>query len=71
MCRLAFDEVGLDYQRHVEIDPALYRPAEVDALHGNPLKARERLGWAAKTSLGDLIAMMVQADLKRVRRELS
>lgn len=71
MCRLAFEVVGMDYQRHLEIDPALYRPAEVDALHGNPLKAREQLGWAAKTSLGDLIAVMVEADLRRVRRELS
>ena len=44
-------------------------PAEVDVLKGNPAKARERLGWSAKTSLEELIAGMVNADLRRVARE--
>jgi len=69
MCRLAFDHVGLDSRDYVVIDPAYFRPAEVDVLLGNPDKARERLGWAARTSLADLIAMMVDADLHRVKRE--
>jgi GDPmannose 4,6-dehydratase len=69
MCRLAFQHVGLDYERYVVIDPALFRPAEVDILLGNPAKARAKLDWSAKTALPELIAMMVDADLRRVRRE--
>ena len=68
MCRIAFEHVGLNYQDHVVVDPAFFRPAEVDVLLGNPAKARERLGWSARTSLEDLLAMMVEADLKRVAR---
>ena len=52
------------------IDPKFYRPAEVDLLLGNPAKAKAKLGWEAKTSLETLITMMVDADLKRVEREL-
>jgi GDPmannose 4,6-dehydratase len=69
MCRIAFEYVGLDCEKYVVVDPALFRPAEVDVLRGNPAKAKERLGWVAKTSLHDLIAGMVEADLRRVRRE--
>ncbi len=69
MCRLAFAHVGLDHEKHVVIDPKFYRPAEVDVLFGNPAKAKARLGWQPKTSLEQLIAMMVDADLKRVGRE--
>lgn len=70
MCRIAFDYVGLDYEKYVVIDPKFYRPAEVDLLLGNPTKAKEKLGWEAKTDLKALIEMMVQADLKRVEDEL-
>jgi GDPmannose 4,6-dehydratase len=69
MCRIAFAHVGLDYERHVVVDPKFFRPAEVDVLLGDPRKAREKLGWTAQTSLHDLIAMMVDADLRRVERE--
>ncbi|MBD2847131.1 GDP-mannose 4,6-dehydratase [Paenibacillus sp. IB182496] len=68
MCRIAFRHVGLNYEDHVVIDPKFYRPAEVDVLLGNPAKARERLGWAPRTSLEQLIRMMVEADLARVAR---
>lgn len=70
MCRIAFEHVGLNYEDHVVIDPAFYRPAEVDVLLGNPAKAKEKLGWEANTSLNELITMMVEADLERVRRGL-
>lgn len=70
MCKIAFDYVGLDYEKYVVIDPKFYRPAEVDLLLGNPSKAKEKLGWEAKTDLKALIEMMVQADLKRVEDEL-
>jgi len=69
MCRVAFDHVGLRYEDHVQVDPALFRPAEVDVLLGNPAKAREVLGWQARTTLEQLIVMMVEADLRRVARE--
>ena len=70
MCKIAFEHVGLDYEKYVVIDPAFYRPAEVDLLLGNPQKAKEKLGWEAKTSLKELINMMVDADICRVKREL-
>ena len=66
MCRIAFGHVGLDYERHVVVDTKLLRPAEVDVLCGHPAKAREKLGWAPKTTLDQLIGMMVEADLQRL-----
>lgn len=70
MCRIAFEYVGLNYEKYVVIDPEFYRPAEVDVLLGNPKKAEEKLGWRAETSLENLIRMMVEADMKRVKGEL-
>jgi GDPmannose 4,6-dehydratase len=67
MCRIAFRHAGLDYQKYVVVDPKLLRPAEVDVLCGHPEKARERLGWKPKTSLEQLIGLMVDADLNRLR----
>jgi GDPmannose 4,6-dehydratase len=69
MCRIAFSHVGLSYEDHVVIDPKFFRPAEVDVLLGNPAKAQRQLGWQATTSLEQLIAMMVDADMRRVREE--
>lgn len=69
LCRIAFAHVELDSEEYVVVDPQFFRPAEVDVLRGNPSKARERLGWAPKTSLHELITMMVDADLRRVGRE--
>ena len=69
MCRIAFDRLDLNYEDHVVIDQQLFRPAEVEVLLGNPAKAKQKLGWSATTSLEDLIAMMVDADVARVARE--
>lgn len=55
----------------VRINPKFYRPAEVELLIGDPAYAREKLGWQAHTSLEDLCAMMVEADLRRVERGIS
>lgn len=66
MCDTAFSYIGLNYRDYVEIDPKLYRPAEVERLLGNPQKAKEKLGWEAKTSMKELIELMVEADLERV-----
>lgn len=70
MCQIAFEYVGLDYEKYVVIDPKFYRPAEVDVLVGQPDKAEAKLGWKAQTSLEQLIHMMVDADLARVETEL-
>ena len=70
MCRIAFEYVGLNYEEYIFIDPKFYRPAEVEVLLGNPAKAKNILGWEAKTSLDDLIKMMMDADLARVKREI-
>lgn len=67
MCRIAFEYVGLNYEDYVVIDPKFYRPAEVDLLLGDPTKAKRELGWEPETSLEELMAMMLDADLKRVR----
>ena len=67
MCRIAFSHVGLRHEDHVVVDPKFFRPAEVDILLGNPEKAQRQLGWKAKTSLEQLITMMVDADMRRVK----
>ena len=67
-CRIAFAHTGLDYEKHVEVDPALFRRAEVDAVLGSAAKAKAQLGWVPKTSLEQLVAMMVDADLRRVEK---
>jgi GDPmannose 4,6-dehydratase len=69
MCRIAFDYAGLDMEKHVVIDPAFYRPAEVDILLGDSSKARKVLGWEPQIGLEALIREMVDADIERVRRE--
>ena len=66
MCRLAFAHVGLNYEDYVVVDPAFFRPAEVDVLLGDPSKAAARLGWTPETSLDQLMAMMVDADMRRL-----
>jgi GDPmannose 4,6-dehydratase len=68
-CRIAFERAGLDYEKHVEVDPALFRRAEVDAVLGSAAKAKAKLGWSPKTSLEELVAMMVDADLRRIGKE--
>ncbi|HEX9303729.1 MAG TPA: GDP-mannose 4,6-dehydratase [Thermoanaerobaculia bacterium] len=65
----AFAHVGLDWRKHVVIDPKLVRPAEVDLLISNPRRAREELGWTPKVSFHELVRMMVDADVRLVSRE--
>ncbi len=69
MCAIAFSHIGLNYEDFVIIDPAFYRPAEVDVLLGNPAKSKAILGWEPKTTLEQLITMMVDADMARVSKE--
>ena len=66
---MAFEHAGLDFRKHVEFDPRYLRPAEVDLLLGDPSKARKKLGWEPETSVEELAAMMVDADMELARRE--
>jgi GDPmannose 4,6-dehydratase len=61
--QIAFEHVGLDWRRYVVVDPAFYRPAEVDLLLGDAAKARNVLGWEPEVSFEQLVKMMVDADL--------
>ncbi len=67
LVELAFSHVGLDWRKYVVSDPKFYRPAEVDLLLADPGKARRDLGWAPKVAFEQLVAMMVDADLERLR----
>jgi GDPmannose 4,6-dehydratase len=67
LCQIAFEHVGLDYRDHVVIDESLYRPAEVDHLLGDASKARRELEWEPTVSFEELIRMMVDSDMARLR----
>ena len=66
--QIAFDQAGLEIGDHVEIDPELKRPAEVDHLIGDYSKAKRVLGWEPRTSFEELIRLMVDADLELLSR---
>ena len=66
LVQTAFDYVGVPLQSYVEIDPKLFRPAEVDILVGDASKTQAKLGWMPEVSFHEMIAMMVEADLKRL-----
>ena len=70
-CEIAFDRVGLNWEDHVVVDEAFFRPAEVDLLIGDPKKATEKLGWTAETSFPALVNMMVDADMDFLQGRLS
>ncbi|MGH9055966.1 MAG: GDP-mannose 4,6-dehydratase [Acidimicrobiales bacterium] len=64
VCEIAFDQVGLHWQDHVEVDQQFFRPAEVDLLIGDASKAARHLGWKPEVGFDELIRMMVDADLE-------
>src|SRR5688572_24680179 len=66
LVEVAFGHAGLDWQKHVKMDPAFLRPAEVDLLIGDASKARTELGWLPETDFVTLVKMMVDADIERV-----
>jgi GDPmannose 4,6-dehydratase len=68
---IAFGHVGLEPDKHVEIDPRYFRPAEVDSLLGDAGKAREKLGWEPKVKFRELIELMVDADVAALEAQLS
>jgi GDPmannose 4,6-dehydratase len=67
LVRIAFEHVGLDWKRHVVVDPQFYRPAEVDLLLADPSKAKAELGWSPTVPFEGLVTMMVDADLQRLQ----
>jgi GDPmannose 4,6-dehydratase len=69
LCEVAFGHLGLNYEDYVKVDPRFIRPAEVDLLVGDPTKARTTLDWDPTVSFEELVAMMVEADLKRLQAE--
>jgi GDPmannose 4,6-dehydratase len=68
-CAEAFSHVGLDWEKHVEVDPKYLRPSEVDTLQGDASKARRVLGWMPKVTFRELVRLMVEADMESVARE--
>ncbi|MEV5559182.1 GDP-mannose 4,6-dehydratase [Nonomuraea wenchangensis] len=64
LAEAAFTAAGLDWERYVVTDQTLHRPAEVDLLCADPKKARNQLGWEPTVSFDELVAMMVEADMK-------
>jgi GDPmannose 4,6-dehydratase len=69
VCRVAFEHVGLDWESYVEVDPGRFRPAEVDHLTADYSRAREELGWEPVVQFEELVRMMVDADVRRLKGE--
>ncbi len=67
-CKLAFEHLDLDYRDYVVKDPRYVRPAEVDLLLGDPSKAKKQLGWEPAVSFKQLVGMMVDADMARLKK---
>ncbi|MDO9530207.1 MAG: GDP-mannose 4,6-dehydratase [Syntrophales bacterium] len=64
-----FKKLGLDYEKHVEIDAKYFRPTEVDVLLGDPSKAKNKLGWEHRVGFDELIDMMIAADMELANKE--
>lgn len=67
----AFAHVGLDWREYVVQDPSLMRPAEVDCLVADASQARAELGWEPRVAFPELVRMLVDADLSRLRASLA
>jgi len=67
LCEIAFAHVKLDWRKFVRVDPRFVRPAEVDVLQADASQARRSLGWKPRVSFPELVRMMVDADLERLR----
>jgi GDPmannose 4,6-dehydratase len=70
-CELAFGYADLDWEPHVEIDPRYFRPSEVNCLQGDASKAKQVIGWEARTRFAELVRLMVDADIQLLDDELS
>lgn len=70
LVQIAFAAAGLDWHEFVKVDRSLFRPAEVEHLQGDPSKARTRLNWRSQVGFSELIAMMVEHDIYRLKHDL-
>jgi GDPmannose 4,6-dehydratase len=70
-CELAFGYADLDWEPHVEIDPRYFRPSEVNCLQGDASRAKQVIGWEARTRFAELVRLMVDADIQLLDDELS
>jgi len=68
-CKLAFQEVNLNWKKYVEVDKKFFRPSEVDYLIGDPSKAKKILKWEHKLKFSDLVKLMVHSDLKKLQNK--
>jgi GDPmannose 4,6-dehydratase len=67
-CEKAFEHVGLEMDKYVEIDEKYFRPTEVDLLIGDASKAKQKLGWEPKVTFDELVRIMVDADMEDLER---
>jgi GDPmannose 4,6-dehydratase len=67
----SFTQADLDWEKYVEVDPTYFRPAEVDALIGDPSKAEKLLGWKPETHWRELAQLMVDADIAMLEDDMS
>src|SRR4029450_12090766 len=70
LCELAFERVGLDWEKYVVVDERFFRPAEVDLLVGDASKARQVFGWEPRTTFEELVNLMVDADVALLEGKL-
>jgi GDPmannose 4,6-dehydratase len=69
LCSVAFSHLGLDYREYVTVDEKLFRPTEVEILVGDSSKARNQLGWKPKVHFEELVKMMAESDLHKLKSE--
>ena len=67
LCKTAFSFVGLDWKKYVKVDPRFIRPTETGPLVADYSKAKKKLGWEPKTNFKELVSMLVDANLARLR----
>jgi GDPmannose 4,6-dehydratase len=70
-CEQAFGYLGMDYQQYVVQDQRFYRPAEVDLLVSDPSRGRQVLGWEARVTFPELVRMMVDADMRKLGKDIA
>ena len=68
--KIVFEELELNYEDHLVIDPRFYRPDEVEILIANPAKAREKLGWNPKVSFEDVALSMIKYDYDNLKKDI-
>ena len=69
LIEVAFGHLDLDWKDYITVDEAFYRPAEIYELKGDCTKATKQLGWKPEVTFRELIEMMVDADMARLRED--